>query len=241
MPKEYQIVKEVKNAQKDLDVADELIKKYLPYIRKEVYKYTNEYVNDNTDELSIAMIAFHEAIRSYDEDKGNFINYAAIVMRNRMIDYTRHEQKFNQEISLNAVLRKDDSGREETLEDVISSSENLNEKVINQSTTEIEIKEFSKNLSEFGISLQDVADNCPRQERTLAVCREVLHYVLKHREILDKMLKSHHLPVTKIVRESKTPFKTVERHRKYIIAILLIQTNGYHILRNHIKQVLKGE
>ena len=34
--------------------------------------------------------------------------------------------------------------------------------------------------------------------------------------------------------------KTLERHRKYMVALLLIYTNGYEIIRGHLKQVMKG-
>ena len=33
--------------------------------------------------------------------------------------------------------------------------------------------------------------------------------------------------------------KTLERHRKYILAMLLIQTNGYEIIRGHLRHVLR--
>ena len=34
--------------------------------------------------------------------------------------------------------------------------------------------------------------------------------------------------------------KTLEIHRRYLVAVLLICTNGYEIMRGHIMQVLKG-
>ena len=37
-----------------------------------------------------------------------------------------------------------------------------------------EIQEFSEKLAQFGLTFSDVADNCPRQERTFAACRRVL-------------------------------------------------------------------
>lgn len=237
MQNEYRIVKEVMHAKNDLDAADALIEKYLPFIKKEVYKFTDNYVDDNSDELSIAMIAFHEAIRAYDKEKGSFIKFSSLLIRNRLIDFTRTEQKHNLDISLDTPLNDDEN---QTLEDVIASDYDLNETVIRKSSTIDEITEFSKKLSEFKIDLKDVADECPRQIRTIEACRKILFYAIEHREILDKMLNKHYLPMLKIAKECNVSIKMIERHRKYIIAILLIQTNGYIILRDHIKQVLKG-
>ena len=237
MQSEYQIVKEVMRAKNDLDLADAFIEKYLPFIKKEVYKFTDSYVDDNCDELSIAMIAFHEAIRAYDKEKGSFIKFASLLIRNRLIDFTRSEQKHHLDISLDMPLNDDEN---QTLEDVIASDFDLNETVIRKSSTIDEITEFNNKLSEFNIDLKDVAEECPRQIRTIETCRKILLYAIEHREILERMLSKHYLPMLKIAKECDVSIKTIERHRKYIIAILLIQTNGYIILRDHIKQVMKG-
>lgn len=43
----------------------------------------------NDDELSIAMIAFNKAIDTYTKEKGNFYNYARVLIKNALIDYFR--------------------------------------------------------------------------------------------------------------------------------------------------------
>jgi RNA polymerase sigma factor len=45
--------------------------------------------------------------------------------------------------------------------------------------------------------------------------------------------------MTKLVLGSGVERKTLERHRKYVLAMLLIQTNGYEIIRGHLRRVLK--
>jgi len=44
------------------------------------------------DELSIALMAFVEAIRSYDVSKGNFLSFSQNVIKRRIIDYYRKEK-----------------------------------------------------------------------------------------------------------------------------------------------------
>ena len=45
------------------------------------------------------------------------------------------------------------------------------------------------------------------------------------------------LPMGELAAGSGTDKKTMERHRKYLVAILLAFTNGYEIIRGHLCQV----
>lgn len=100
-----------------------------------------------------------------------------------------------------------------------------------------EIQEFGAQLAAFGISFSDVADNCPRQERTLAACRRVLDHARAHPELLDRLVGTGRLPMNELAAGSGTDKKTMERHRKYLVAILLAFTNGYEIIRGHLRQL----
>ena len=103
--------------------------------------------------------------------------------------------------------------------------------------TRAEIAEFGRQLASFGIGFSDVADNCPRQERTLAACRAVLDCARANPILLDKLLRTGRLPIRDLVLGSGVDKKTIERHRKYLVAILLAFTNGYEIIRGHLCQL----
>ena len=100
-----------------------------------------------------------------------------------------------------------------------------------------EIREFCEQLGRLGLTLADVADNCPRQERTLDACRRVLAYARSRPELLDRLVESGRLPVNELAAGSGVEKKTLERHRKYLVAILLAFTNGYEIIRGHLRQL----
>ena len=61
-----------------------------------------------------------------------------------------------------------------------------------------------------------------------------------HPELLEELLRTKRLPMARLAGGSGVERKTLERHRSYMIALLLIYTNGYDIIRGHLKQVLKG-
>ena len=98
-------------------------------------------------------------------------------------------------------------------------------------------QEFSEKLAQFGLTFSDVADNCPRQERTFAACRRVLDFARTQPELLKRVEDTGKLPMGELSAGSGTDKKTMERHRKYLVAILLAFTNGYEIIRGHLCQV----
>ena len=110
----------------------------------------------------------------------------------------------------------------------------------NLEATRQEIEELAAVMKQFGVSFSDVADNSPRQERTLAACASAIRFAAGNQQLLDEVLKTGKLPLGKLVQGSGAERKTLERHRKYILAMLLIQTNGYEIIRGHLRHVLKG-
>ena len=90
----------------------------------------------------------------------------------------------------------------------------------------------------YGISLVDIADNCPKQKRTLEACHQALSFAKLNHDIFDVLAESKKLPITKLAHGSNVSKKTLERHRKYMIAILLAYTNDFEIIRGHLKQIV---
>ena len=237
MSEEHSIVQRVYLAKGDMMAADDLISDYLPFIKAQVTKVMKRPLNVNQDdEYSIAMIAFHEAINGYSKTRGSFLNYAAMLIRNRIIDYWRKNNRHNQVISLNTPANDDASTLEESIPDNEYQEENL---VIREATKE-EILELSQQMTEFGVSLTDVAESSPKQERTLTSCKEVIASAKDNEEIMEEFLRTKRLPLSKILEGVDVPRKTIERHRKYVVALLLIYSNGYEIIRGHLAEVMKG-
>ena len=237
MNNEHKIVQQVYAAKEDVKAADRLIGIYLPFIKTETAKFLKRPpIEGHDDELSIAMIAFHEAIGGYSRTRGAFLKYAAMLIRSRLIDYSRREQRHSRVISLDAPAREEDT----TLGEVLVGERDPHEETASRDATRAEIEELARQMKEFGVDLSDVADNCPKQQRTLDACRKALQYARENPELLDDFLKTKRLPIGQLAAGSGVERKTLERHRKYMVALLLIYTNGYEIIRGHLKQVMKG-
>lgn len=230
-----QFISRVYQAKTDQKNADQLIADYMPFIRSETAKFLKRTPAPSDDELSIAMFAFYEAINSYAEKRGAFLNFAALQIKNRLIDNYRKERRNFGHISL-------DSPDEEqnTLLDTIPDMHDAYEEADVREATRLEIAELSAQMTKFGVSMHDVAENSPRQERTLKSCQIAIAYARSHPDILDGFLRTKRVPLAKLAKGAGVERKSLERHRRYLVAVLLICTNGYEILRGHIMQVLKG-
>lgn len=238
MKEEHQIVSQVLAAQSNSRAADELITQYLPFIRSETAKFLKRFPEDVQDELSIAMFAFYEAAMSYRSGKGAFLKLAATAIRNRLIDHYRREQRHAGMVSLDAQSSEED---ESSLVDQISNDRNEAEELNDRTATQKEIQEFTEQLQQFGLSLSDIADNCPKQDRTLSVCIQVLDYAKQKPDLLDQLVRTKKLPLTQLAEGTGADRKTLERHRKYIVAILLAYTNGFEIIRGHLSMIKRKE
>ena len=64
-----------------------------------------------------------------------------------------------------------------------------------------EIEELARQLESFGVSFTDVAENCPRQKRTLHACQKVMEYAKGDSGLLEEFLRTKRLPAVRLSRE----------------------------------------
>ena len=231
----HQIISQVYKAKNDSHAADELISAYMPFIKSETAKFLNRPPDKSDDELSIAMFAFYESIRNYSKLRGSFLKFAALQIKNRLIDNYRKEKRNKGQISLDV---SDDDKQD--LKDTIRDEHDKYQENELREATQQEIAELSAQMQDFGVSMTDVAENSPRQRRTLEICQKAVQYARNNPEILDDFLRTKSVTLAKLAEGANVERKSLERHRRYLVAVLLICTNGYEIMRGHIMQVLKG-
>lgn len=239
MSHEHSIIQWVKDAKEDMAAADEMIRAYMPFIRKETAKFLGRpLVEENDDELSIAMIAFYEAIVDYSILRGSFLHFAALHIKSRLIDHTRKENRHRGLVSIDHPASEEE---DTPLRDKLADPDDPLHDGMVREATRMEIEEFSASIRSFGIQLSDVASHCPKQERTLEACRIALAYARENPQIMDEFLRTKRLPLALIAQGSGVERKTLERHRKYMVALLLAYTNGFEIIRGHLKCALLTE
>lgn len=239
MHNEHEILAQVAAAKGDSLAADELVRKYLPFIRAEAARTVRRGVSEADDEFSIAMMAFHEAVLSYERLRGAFLPFAAKAIRNRIIDYQRRELRHRGQLSLDGA---DSDGDDRELSEKLDLGDDPIGDHTDRTAAQQEIAHFALGLSQFGLSLTDIADNCPKQSRTLAACHRALRYAREEPELLEQTVRTKKLPITALAVGANVERKTLERHRKYMMALILAYTNGFEIIRGHLGQmaIVKG-
>lgn len=236
MPSDHQLSKAVYAAKENSQKADDLIRAYIPFIRSEATKFMNRLCTDQDDEYSIAMMAFYEAIMGYQKSRGAFLSYASMLIRSRLIDFQHKEARHQGHIS---VYEENGAADGSALLDTVADSHDHFEESSTREATRQELEELSAVMAQFDVRFSDVAENCPKQERTLCACAEAIRYAGENKALLDELLRTKKLPMAQLVSGSGAERKTLERHRKYILAMLLIQTNGYETIRGHLHSVLR--
>ena len=79
------IITELSDAKRAQEARDMMIQKYMPFIIKCVSDFTGSYVQiGDSDELSIGLMAFNEAIDRYDVQRGLFLSYAKLIITSRL-------------------------------------------------------------------------------------------------------------------------------------------------------------
>ena len=236
METEHDIVGRVYAAKDDIHAADSLVREYLPFIKSETAKFLKRIpIEGSDDELGIAMFAFHETVMAYQRDKGAFLKLAATVIRNRLIDYQRKEYRHSGHLSLHQTQEDDEKSR--TILEQLDTGRDEIAQLQSQTAAREEIREFADRLSGFGLQLSDLAENCPKQDRTMSACHRVLAYAKKHPRLLQQFEASRKLPISALTDGSGVEKKNLERHRKYLVGLLLAFTNGFEMIREHLKQI----
>ncbi|GAF24823.1 RNA polymerase sigma factor SigI [Neomoorella thermoacetica] len=219
----------------DAVAREELIRRYTPFILSVVSRTTGHFIRlGEDDEASIGLMAFNEAIDNYRLEGGaTFLTLAETVIRRRLIDYFRREGRHRQVLSLQAMEGETAAAVDPVARDEINMVDELADR-------REEIERYQKELASYGITLKDLVKCSPQhrdaRDRALAAARVVVANPLLRKYLLERKA----LPLKALEKEVETSRKTLERHRKYIIAAVVMLMGNYEYLAGYIGQDRRG-
>lgn len=223
--------------QGDLTLHNELIDSYKPFIAKTVSSVCKRYIHESDDEFSIGLIAFNEAIQKYDSKKGaSLISFSEVLIKRRVIDYIRSQSKYETVSLDNSYTVYEDDHQGTSIEAELSfesfkrkSEENLRKE---------EILQFTEVMKKFRLSFQDLLENSPKHEDARRNAIMTAKILTENEKLKTYFLEKKRLPIKDLEVFVPVSRKTIERNRKYIIAISLIIIGDYVYLKDYLKEVL---
>lgn len=208
------------------------ISEYKPFISNVVQKQVGKFVQyGKDDELSIGLMAFEEAIRAYNNDKGPFLSFAENIIKRRLIDFYRKESRNNNIISLNSIYDEQNENEVDITQKKAIESHSYKEE---SEYRKYEILEMQKELSKWKISFNDLVLASPKQVETKKIYKQIINIIINDKEILDSIINKKVFPIKEIVKMSGMHRKKIERARKYIIAIAIIFAGEYKYIQSFI-------
>ncbi len=227
----HSIEEKVIQLQAGIGDKEAFISDYRPFILSTISSIRHRYITEQDDEFSIGLYAFHEAVQQYTYKKGSsFLSFARLLIKRDVIDYLRKELR-STFVSLDEV--------QETIDSKQSLSEYLQE--MDSQNRREEILHFQSVLKDFKISFTDLVKESPKHQDTRNDVLEVAKLLMKDEELLEILFQKKKLPLKLLEQKTIKSRKTLERHRKYIIAMCLIFSNEYTYLKDYIGGGMKDE
>lgn len=216
----------------DDELREDLIRSFKPFIAKTVASVCKRYINESDDEFSIGLIAFNDAINKYTAEKGrSLLAFAEILIKRRIIDYIRSQAK-NGEIILGGLVRGEEQADSvHELDRAVEEYEQLNE---NEKRKE-EIIKYEKRLKDYGLSFSDLAKHSPKHTDARQSAIRVAQLLVADEQLNGFLREKKRLPVKQLEEMAEVSRKTIERNRKYIIAISIIMNGGFLYLKDYVK------
>ncbi|MHB8157521.1 MAG: hypothetical protein ACYDEQ_09050 [Desulfocucumaceae bacterium] len=212
----------------DTGAREKLISENLVFIKKIVSKNSTGYEDiDSRDEYSVGLMAFNEAIDGYKPGLRSFQSFAADVIRKRIIDCHRSRSSH---LARNLYIL-DTEGFSDTRE-ADSSTDQVH--------IRMEMELFVKKLSEYNIGLKDLLDETPRHTDSRLLCVRIARIITGEPELRHHFLKYRTIPLKMLLQKIMINRKTVERHRKYIIAICLVLMSDLDTMKEYVESLYKG-
>ena len=189
------------------------------------------------DEVSVGLLALNEAIDRYRGEVGaSFPAFAEMVVRRRLIDHFRREAG-RREVPRSALEREDEEGGRwdaaewEEAQDIDRARREAEDR-------RAEIAEFAALLRPYGVTLRDLAAQSPQhadaRSRAVAVARRLA----ENPEWVEHLRRKKALPLRELeaVPDLGVSRKTLERQRKFIIAVAVILMERLPALREYLPE-----
>ncbi|MBB6731075.1 RNA polymerase sigma-I factor [Cohnella sp. CBP 2801] len=223
--------------QGDEALRNDWIRQYQPFIAKTASRFGKRYIDPSRDEeFSIALAAFDEAIGSYSPEGGSsFLGFAGQVIQRRLIDYARKERRHLTAVPYSALQPQDDEAGSVLAKLEAKEALTVYSRERTAEERKEEIASLQAELAPFGVSFYDLSEQSPKHHDSREMLLGIGARLAQNAALFGMLVKKRQLPLKELSELEQVSRKTLERHRKYIIAVTLIAGGPYPILREYIR------
>ncbi len=221
----------------DHELRNQIIEQYKPFVAKTVSSVCKRYIRENDDEFSIGLIAFNDAIDKYSIDKGSSLfAFAELVIKRKVIDYIRKEARTPTTINFELQEHEEGDYSQSKIESDLSLEDF--QKQLEQEHRREEITYLQHCLSEFNLTVKDIVEQSPKHYDARQNAIQVAVQLMEDEELRNYLFNKKQLPVKQLETKVSVSRKTIERNRKYIIAMAIILSGDFVYLKDYLKGVL---
>ncbi|QFF97969.1 RNA polymerase sigma-I factor [Psychrobacillus glaciei] len=217
------------------EVLNDLLFSYTPFMKKTASFVCKRPIDEQDEEFSVAMNGFHEAIMSFNpEENASLQTYAHLIIKRRIIDYIRKESARNEKISYIHTSREDASTEHQLLDEKAIHTYSIEQQSIARKE---ELIHYTQLLGKFGLSFEELTQVAPKHADARRTAFQTAQIIAETEEFYDFLIRHKRLPLKDIEAIVEVSRKTLERQRKYLIAVVLLLKSDFV----YIKEYVKGE
>jgi RNA polymerase sigma factor len=217
---------------------ERIIRHFKTFVLNVASRVTKRYLTWSDEESSIGLTALNKAIDHFNHRFGkNFISYSYLIISREIIDFFRREKR-HQHLSLQEplVVGEDQDLAEETPYEC-DEAEKRYALHIEQSELIQEILIYQSELDQYGLSFEDLPELSPKHQDSRENCFKLASVMVETPDLIAAMQRKKRLPIADLSRASGVPAKTIEKHRKYILAVTICLLHpDLERLRSYIKK-----
>ncbi len=209
-------------------------------------KAAGRYITKSDDEYSVALFAFSRAIDSYEDSKGEFMPYAALLIKRAVIDLYRSEQKYSSEVPVSPDIMEGNA-EPQTEDDTAfvkasgdASMGNTPGGPADAQDIREEIITVNSILGRYGFTFFDLTTCSPKQDKTREQCARAVRYILKSPEAMGRLIRDRQLPVKAVSDAAGVSQKTLEKYRRYMIMAVIVLSGDYPCLASRLRFISRG-
>jgi len=199
---------------------EDLIRQLNPFLIHIISRVTGRYVDvHNAPEYSAGLEALSDALDRFEPDRGNFLSFASVLVRNRVLDGIRQENRHGNTVPL-----------EDVLEETLASPEDFTERL----SLKDEIQRFSRILDQWGIAFDDLPESSPRHRDTRESMQKLSVEIWKDPVLMESFRNRRRLPRKEIRRKLGVSDRVLTAHRSYVTACVLLLDSGLEEIRQYL-------